>query len=152
MACLLGIAMDLVTANVAVKYFTVHHPRLVDSESPWVMAVVWGVAASWWAGAIAGIILALVNIRLRLPPKRVLRMVAISCTALWVLMMLVLFGVYALAGLVPVESRTINYEADRRLMAVAVAHMSEYLLAALATVVVAVRMVVVRRRESARRS
>lgn len=31
LACCLGIAMDLVTANVAVEYFTVHHPKLVDS-------------------------------------------------------------------------------------------------------------------------
>jgi hypothetical protein len=141
--------MDLVTANVAVAYFTVHHPRLVDSESPWVMAFVWGMAASWWAGAIGGIILALVNTRLRLPPKRVLRMVAISCAVLWALMMVVLVSVYALGGLVPVESRSADFESDRRLMAVAVAHMSEYVLAALATGVVAFRMVVVSRRDSA---
>lgn len=44
--CCLGLAIDLVTANVAVEYFTVHHPKVVDSESPWVMALVWGVGAS----------------------------------------------------------------------------------------------------------
>lgn len=34
LACLLGAAMNAVTANLAVEYFTVHHPGLVYSEPP----------------------------------------------------------------------------------------------------------------------
>lgn len=140
--------MDLVTANVAVEYFTVHHPKVVESESPWVMALVWGIGASWWAGLIGGGILALVNSRLRRPlePRRVLRMVMISCGVLWVAMMLVLIGVYGIGSLVPEEQRRPSFEGDRRLMAVAVAHLSEYILAGLATLILALRMVVVSRR------
>lgn len=47
LSCLLGIALDMVTANVAVEYFTGHHPHVVDSDSPWVLALVWGPGASW---------------------------------------------------------------------------------------------------------
>lgn len=142
LACALGVAMDLVTANVAVEYFTVHHPKVVESRSPWVMALVWGVGASWWAGLIGGAILAFVNSRLRprLEPRRVLRMVAISCAALWILMMLVLGGIYGFAGTIPKAQRRHTFESDRRLMAVAMAHLTEYALAAGATLVVALRM------------
>ena len=68
--CLLGIAIDVVTANVAVEYFTVYHPHVVDSNSPWVMALVWGVGASWWFGAIASVLLWWINIRRPQPLSR----------------------------------------------------------------------------------
>jgi hypothetical protein len=54
-----GIAHDLVTAHICVEYFTVAHPRLVASESPVVLALLWGVVATWWVGAILGWLLAL---------------------------------------------------------------------------------------------
>lgn len=41
-ACALGIAVDLVTAHVAVEYFTVHHPKLIDRTDPLSMALLWG--------------------------------------------------------------------------------------------------------------
>ncbi|MCL4691698.1 MAG: hypothetical protein KJ060_04215 [Candidatus Hydrogenedentes bacterium] len=53
-----GILHDLVTAHVCVEYFTVAHPRIVDSESPVVLALVWGVMATWWMGLLLGVPLA----------------------------------------------------------------------------------------------
>lgn len=142
LSCVLGIAVDLVTANVAVEYFTVHHPKVVESQSPWAMALVWGIGASWWAGAIAGALLAWVHMRLRfrLEPRRVLRMVAIACGAIWLTMMLILLVVYGVGGLVPESSRRPSFDQDRRLMAVAVAHLGEYAIAAIAMIIVALRM------------
>lgn len=58
-AIVYGIAHDLVTAHVCVEYFTVAHPRLIASESPIVLALFWGVVATWWVGAIFGWLLAL---------------------------------------------------------------------------------------------
>ena len=58
-AVLYGVAHDLVTARVCVEYFTIGHPRVVDSESPTVLALVWGVLATWWVGAGLGALLAL---------------------------------------------------------------------------------------------
>jgi len=57
-ACVYGIAHDQVTARVCVEYFTIGHPRIVETESPLVLGVVWGVVATWWMGAIAGVIVA----------------------------------------------------------------------------------------------
>lgn len=141
-ACALGIAMDTVTAHVAVEYFTVHHPKVVDSQSPLVMALVWGIGASWWFGLIAGAILAFVNHRLRpsLPSGRVLALVGWCCLGLWVAMMLILVGTYGIAGLIPPAQRRPSFESDRRLMAVAIAHLTEYVLGGVAAIIAAIRM------------
>ncbi len=130
LTCLLGIAIDIVTANVAVEYFTVHHPRVVDSESPWVMALVWGVGASWWFGLIAAVLLWWVNQRRAepLPLNRILRMIPPALCAIWLTMMLVMGGVFAVSSTVPAEKRNAKFESDRRLMAVAIAHATEYVL------------------------
>ncbi|MDJ0520675.1 MAG: hypothetical protein QNJ90_01230 [Planctomycetota bacterium] len=57
-AVLYGIAHDLVTAHLCVEYFTIGHPRVIDSERPVDLALVWGVLATWWMGVIAGLLLA----------------------------------------------------------------------------------------------
>jgi hypothetical protein len=147
-ACALGIAVDLVTAHVAVEYFTVHHPRLIDRTDPISMALVWGVAATWWCGLIAGIVLAFVNQRLPNPlePKAILGMVAKACAWLWVTMMLVLVAMYLVANVVPLEKRGPSFESDRRLMAVAVAHAGEYIFAGIAVMILLFKM---RKRSSA---
>jgi hypothetical protein len=51
-----GLVHDQVTARVCVEYFTIAHERIIQSESPTVLGLVWGVVATWWAGAIAGIV------------------------------------------------------------------------------------------------
>ncbi len=134
--------MDLVTAHVAVEYFTVHHPKVAESKSPVIMALVWGVGASWWFGAIAGGVLATVNTRRPIPlPLTTLRlMMAKACAVLWILMMLILATTYGLIGLIPVEQRRATFDFDRRIMAVALTHLTEYVLGAIALVVVAVRV------------
>ena len=54
-----GIVHDLVTAHMCVQYFTVAHPWVFPSEEPVVMALIWGVLATWWVGLILGVLLAL---------------------------------------------------------------------------------------------
>ncbi len=63
-----GIAHDSVTARLCVQYFTVGHPRVIASESPQLLALVWGVLATWWVGAILGVLLS-VAARAGAPPK-----------------------------------------------------------------------------------
>ena len=53
-----GILQDQVTARVCVEYFTVGHPNLFGTDSPTLLAFGWGVVATWWAGLILGIALA----------------------------------------------------------------------------------------------
>lgn len=56
LAILYGICHDLITANISVEYFTVGHPKIIESESPVKLALLWGVIATWWVGLILGIL------------------------------------------------------------------------------------------------
>ena len=140
LACGLGLGLDLITANVAVEYFSVHHPKIVETDNPWILAVVWGIAASWWFGALGGLILAVVNQRRRqpLPPRRILRWVAIACLVLWAIMIVILIAVLVIASTIPLAERPATFDHDRRLMAVAMAHQFEYLWGGIALVILAV--------------
>jgi len=55
-----GITHDEVTARVCVEYFTIGHPAIFGTEDPTLLAIVWGVIATWWVGLLLGIPLALV--------------------------------------------------------------------------------------------
>src|SRR5262245_56637759 len=55
---LYGIIHDQITARICVEYFTIGHPILIDTDSPTVLGLLWGVVATWWVGAILGTALA----------------------------------------------------------------------------------------------
>jgi hypothetical protein len=57
-AAIYGICHDQVTARVCVEYFTIGHAPLFNTNSPTLLALGWGVIASWWMGAFLGIPLA----------------------------------------------------------------------------------------------
>ncbi len=141
LACLLGICLDMVTANVAVEYFTVHHPKVLSTESAWAMALFWGVAASWWFGAIAGVIIASINHWRRQPlePLRIVKWNAIACLVLWVVMISILLAIMAISSTIPMEKRPATFESDSRCVAVAMAHQYAYILGAIALIVIAVK-------------
>lgn len=63
-----GLVHDQITAHICVEYFSVFHPRVIRSENPALLALVWGVIATWWMGAILGIPVALIA-RLGPAPK-----------------------------------------------------------------------------------
>lgn len=58
-AIMYGILHDEITARVCVEYFTIGHPRIFPIESPTLLALGWGILATWWVGAGLGIFLAL---------------------------------------------------------------------------------------------
>ncbi|HEX5053934.1 MAG TPA: hypothetical protein VFZ65_19300 [Planctomycetota bacterium] len=68
-AILYGIAHDQVTARVCLEYFTIGHPRILATESPTLLAIAWGVIATWWVGLLLGAPLAFVAIRGRRPRR-----------------------------------------------------------------------------------
>lgn len=53
-----GIIHDQITTRVCLEYFTIAHPRLIESTSPTVLGLFWGVAATWWVGLLLGVPLA----------------------------------------------------------------------------------------------
>ncbi|HYX53409.1 MAG TPA: hypothetical protein VE783_08145 [Candidatus Limnocylindrales bacterium] len=64
LACLIsdifyGILHDQFTAYICVEYFSVFHPPVFNTESPFLLALGWGVLATWWMGAFLGVLLAL---------------------------------------------------------------------------------------------
>jgi hypothetical protein len=50
-----GILHDQATARLCVEYYTVFHVKIVDSTSPTVLALVWGMVATWWVGFLLGV-------------------------------------------------------------------------------------------------
>lgn len=60
LAVAFGIAHDLVTAHLCLEYFTVgHDPPPFLPHRPLVMALFYGVFATWWVGVLLGCPLAL---------------------------------------------------------------------------------------------
>ena len=57
-AVIYGILHDQVTAHVCVEYFTIAHPLVFPTESPFLLALGWGIIATWWVGLPFGILLA----------------------------------------------------------------------------------------------
>ncbi len=50
-AILYGIGQDLITTRVCLEYFTVGHPPIFGgTQNPTLLAVGWGVFATWWVG------------------------------------------------------------------------------------------------------
>jgi MYXO-CTERM domain-containing protein len=49
---------DQFTARICVEYFTVFHPPVFATTSPTLLALGWGVIATWWMGAGLGLLLA----------------------------------------------------------------------------------------------
>ena len=55
-----GIVHDQITARICVEYFTIGHPPLFHTTSPTLLALGWGVVATWWVGLPLGLLLAAV--------------------------------------------------------------------------------------------
>jgi hypothetical protein len=64
-----GILHDQVTARVCVEYFTIGHPKIFPTTSPTLLAVGWGIVATWWFALPLGFSLACAA-RLGERPKR----------------------------------------------------------------------------------
>lgn len=54
-AIVYGILHDQVTARVCVEYFTIGHPPVFRTDLPTLLALRWGVIATWWVGLMLGI-------------------------------------------------------------------------------------------------
>ncbi|MHB8900935.1 MAG: hypothetical protein ACYC6Y_19480 [Thermoguttaceae bacterium] len=57
-AVIYGICHDQVTARICPEYFTIGHPPLIRTDSPTLLGLAWGTAATWWVGLFLGLALA----------------------------------------------------------------------------------------------
>jgi hypothetical protein len=129
-----GIVHDQVTAHLCPEYFTVAHPPVFQTDSPFLLAIGWGIIATWWVGLPLGIALGAAA-RVGPPPRfsladlrpmifRLLAIVALCAIAAAVLGgYLVATGVAAVPGgwaaVIPV-SKWVAFSAD------AWAHLASY--------------------------
>lgn len=152
-----GVAHDQVTARVCVEYFTIGHPPVFDTESPTLLALGWGVIATWWVGLIIGVPLAIAA-RAGGRPKRsaasLIRPVAIllALMALCALLAGLLGAVLARRGsVVLLEPMASAVPADRHVPFIADlwAHSASYLVGFIGGVVLVARTWRSRRTESA---
>jgi hypothetical protein len=73
-AILYGVAHDQFTARICVEYFTVFHPPIFATQSPTLLGIGWGIIATWWVGAVLGVLLA---VSARAGPRPKLRAVTL---------------------------------------------------------------------------
>ena len=63
-----GITHDLITTQISIEYFTIGHPIIIDTNSPILLALLWGTIATWWVGLIIEILISFSS-RLGSKPK-----------------------------------------------------------------------------------
>lgn len=158
-AVLYGIVHDQITIRICPEYFTIAHPHISDTKSLTLLAVMWGVIATWWVGLPLGIAIGLAARVGRLPklePRRAWR---------WMLLLLFVMGTFALvaggaawafelggkfreqaAGL----AQRIAPEMHNRFVAAYAMHLTSYIVGAVGGVTLAVMAIVWRYRESVR--
>jgi hypothetical protein len=68
-AIVYGIVHDQITVRLCIEYFTIGHPPVFGTASPTLLALGWGVVATWWVGLPLGFALA-VAARAGPKPKR----------------------------------------------------------------------------------
>lgn len=153
-AVVYGVCLDQVTARVCVEYFTVGHARLFPTDSPTLLALAWGTAATWWVGLIFGVVAALVS-RAGSWPKleaaHLLRPIACLLVVMAVASLLAGITGYQLAktsGMVLPEPLGSRVPKDRHhlMFADSMAHLGAYMAGILGGLIVLVRVLVQRRR------
>jgi len=141
-ACVYGIAHNLVTAHVCVEYFLPPiHPVIFPTNSPIILALIWGIIATWWVGLLLGILLAAVC-RLGQRPKLTVMNIVSPALLLFV-------SLYAISMLLGVIGYVVGHsgvlawlvhcdiapERHARFMFNVVAHDSAYLFGAIGGIV-----------------
>jgi hypothetical protein len=131
-----GVAHDQVTAHLCVEYFSLAHPLLFHIDSPALLGLCWGIAATIGPGVIVGVLLGLVSQSPGLTPTPIRQLFGTICVLLAIMAMSA-----TLAGIVGFElscrslvslsrslSEAIPSGQHDRFMAVWFAHAASYLV------------------------
>jgi hypothetical protein len=143
-----GIAHDLVTANICVEYFTIGHPKVIESQNPIFLALVWGILATWWVGAILGILLSIFNSVGKAPQVSFLIIKRYVITLLLILpftsLLAGLIGyILALSGAIHFIgelARDVSIKKQPAFLAVGWAHMSSYIVGFVGGIVICMKV------------
>ncbi|MCC6426186.1 MAG: hypothetical protein IT435_05135 [Phycisphaerales bacterium] len=144
-AIIYGISHDMVTAHVCVEYFSIGHPRVIRSQSPIALALVWGVISTWWVGLPLGVLIARaarVGSRPKLEPRDIIKPIAMLLAVMAICSAFagVIGWLAASSGwrAVPGVLDRIPPEAHARFLADLCAHNAAYVVGAVGAVVLAI--------------
>jgi hypothetical protein len=131
-AIVYGILHDQVTARLCIEYFTVAHPPVFHTESPTLLAIGWGIIATWWAGVFVGVpaaIAAQLGSWPRLSARRLLGPIVKLLVGMGCLAFLAGLGGFVLARVVPLPepwAHQIPAAKHALFLADAMAHQASY--------------------------
>jgi hypothetical protein len=157
LAVIYGIVHDQVTARVCVEYFTIGHPPVFDTDSPTLLGLGWGIIATWWAGLLLGIPLAIAARAGRRPRRDVRSLLQPILTLLLIMGVCALlagiagFVLGSIGAIVLVDHLAEKVPVDRhsRFLADGGAHLASYLVGFVGGIVVIERVWRSRRRPAA---
>lgn len=147
-ACVYGMLHDQITVRVCGEYFTIGHPPVFDTDSPTLLALSWGIFATWWMGLLLGIGLGLAA-RAGTRPKRSARSLfrpiamLMALTGLGALLAGIVGFTLAESGFIWLEKPLYNQvprELHSRFLADLWAHSASYVVGAVGGVLVIVRV------------
>lgn len=149
-----GIIHDMITAHLCPEYFTIGHPKIIKSQSPIVLALFWGVIATWWLSLLLGILIAGFNYYGKNPSllyKEVMKLIIKLIAAMFGITLFAGITGYILAELkviylVPKFAEQIDYTKYSRFLAAGWAHSSSYLSGIIGTIIIC--RTIVRRRKA----
>lgn len=152
MAVVYGIIHDQVTVRICIEYFTIGHAPVFNTMNPTLLALGWGVIATWWMGLILGVMLSL-SARIGRWPKRH----ALTLVRPLAVVMIVTGGCALVAGIIgwlcasngivalhgPLASR-VPAEKHIAFLADAFAHLASYGMGSLFVIALAIQIVMSR--------
>jgi hypothetical protein len=147
-AVVYGILHDQVTARVCVEYFTIGHPPVFDTDSPTLLGLGWGIIATWWAGLLLGIPLAIAaragrrpkrSVRSLVRPIATLLLIMAVCALLAGIAGFILGSIEALVLVEPMASR-VPHDRHVRFLAAGGAHLASYFVGFVGGIVVIARV------------
>ena len=154
-AVLYGVVHDQITIRICPEYFTVAHARLIQTRSLTLLALFWGVFATWWVGLPLGVLLGIAARAGRWPrfdPPGVGRHIAVLLLVLG--LMAVVAGLVAYTAKLGSDFRCfaagiaekIDQSMHDRFMAAWAMHVTSYFAGAAGGVVLAIIILLKRRR------
>ncbi len=143
-----GIFHDLFTANICVEYFTIGHKKVIESENPFVLALVWGVLATWWVGVMLGVFIIVHNVIGKSPslPFELIRkwvfrllIIMVCCSTLAGIIGFILAST-GVIYMIPRFADQVPEEKHVAYLSVGWAHISSYLVGLLGGIVICVKV------------
>ena len=153
-AVIYGLIHDQITIRICPEYFTVWHPQVSDTTNLTMLALIWGVIATWWMGTFLGIVLGVFAVAgpLPLPTTRTI-IWTLARILIWTAACAILAGLIAWVSHLTVpffimgpELSRLDEDFHRRFAIDLIVHNTSYDVGPIATIVFGILLLRDRRR------